>query len=197
MLWFERRWLPEEDIGQGFVTPEKLNIVTIAAILLLSACFLYFSATLHPVLSIFLAIILGRLLALDLAHLVLPDVYTIPLILLGLTLPPLFGLHSWTYGLTGATIGFIFPLLFAIAAEKLSNANSGMGGGDIKLLTAMGAWLGPIFLTFSLPIACFLTLAFALRTPKNQDLPFGPGLIVSFIIFLLFADRIMALLSLQ
>lgn len=197
MLWFERRWLPEEDIGKGFVPAAHLNVATIVITLLLSLCFLYSENNFHPVLSIFLAVVLGRLLALDLTHLVLPDVYTLPLIFFGLIIPPLFGLHGWLYGLTGAAIGFVFPLLFAIAVEKLSNANSGMGGGDIKLLAAMGAWLGPIFLTFSLPLACFLTLAFAFRIPKNQDLPFGPGLIISFIIFLLFSESILTLLRLQ
>ena len=195
MLWFEKRWLPQEDISKGFITEQKLNMVTYVSILAIFL-FLYTSAsTLGLPLQILLAVVLGRLLALDLTYLILPDVYTLPLIGLGLLLPPLFGLHSWIFGLIGAVIGFVFPLVFAVLVEKISKTNSGMGGGDIKLLAAMGAWLGPINLAFSLPIACFATLAFALRIPKNQDLPFGPGLIISFIIFLCFSEKILALLQ--
>lgn len=81
------------------------------------------------------------LAALDLEHQWLPDKLTLPLLPLGLLAawadvgPPLFD------RLIGALSGFL--ILAAIAlAYRLLRGREGLGGGDPKLLAAIGAWIG-------------------------------------------------------
>jgi leader peptidase (prepilin peptidase)/N-methyltransferase len=79
--------------------------------------------------------------ALDLEHQWLPDRLTLPLIPLGLAAawagfgPPL------AERLAGAAIGWAFLALVAWAYRRL-RGRDGLGGGDPKLLGAIGAWIG-------------------------------------------------------
>ncbi len=81
------------------------------------------------------------LIALDAAHYWLPDKLTLPLLIIGLGVglvginPPLVD-RLW-----GAAGGYLS--LAAIAfAYKQARGRDGLGGGDPKLLGAIGAWLG-------------------------------------------------------
>ncbi|MGE5417772.1 MAG: prepilin peptidase [Acidobacteriota bacterium] len=61
-----------------------------------------------------------------------PNYITVPLALIGLAYNTYLG--SWKIGLMGAVGLFIFGLLiFSL---------NGMGGGDVKLMTAIGSWIG-------------------------------------------------------
>ena len=63
----------------------------------------------------------------------------------------------------------------------------GLGGGDIKLLAALGAWLGPAQVAWVLLLACLLAILWVCgatlgqRTPckPQQARPFGPALAVA------------------
>jgi prepilin peptidase CpaA len=79
----------------------------------------------------------------DARHRRIPNWLSFGLLLAGLGRALIFG-HFSTFGLSlfGMLVGASFPLaLFAISA---------MGGGDVKLLAAIGAWLGagPAILVF-------------------------------------------------
>jgi leader peptidase (prepilin peptidase)/N-methyltransferase len=120
----------------------------------------------------------------------LPDSLTMPLLWAGLIVAAL----GWTVplptALWGAVAGYLslwsVSLLF-----KLTTGKDGMGGGDFKLLAALGAWLGwqmllPIVLGASLigaVIGIGMKLSGALR--EGRYVPFGPflagaGLVVLF-----------------
>ena len=96
--------------------------------------------------------------ALDLEHHWLPDRLTLPLIPLGLAAgwagfgPPL------AERLAGAALGWTALALIAFAYVRL-RGREGMGGGDPKLLGAIGAWLGAFQLPFVLLGAGLLGLA--------------------------------------
>jgi leader peptidase (prepilin peptidase) / N-methyltransferase len=83
--------------------------------------------------------------ALDLEHHWLPDVLTLPLIPLGLAAawaglgPPL-----WER-LAGAAIGWA-ALAGLAFLYRMVRGRDGMGGGDPKLMAALGAWVGAWFL---------------------------------------------------
>jgi leader peptidase (prepilin peptidase) / N-methyltransferase len=81
------------------------------------------------------------LIALDVAHYWLPNLLTLPLLLFGLC-GGLIGLDPhFTDRLIGAAAGYLS--LAAIAfAYKCLRGRDGLGGGDPKLLGAIGAWLG-------------------------------------------------------
>jgi leader peptidase (prepilin peptidase)/N-methyltransferase len=98
------------------------------------------------------------LAALDAEHQWLPDRLTLPLIPAGL-------LAAWTgigpeleQRLIGAAAGYATLLLIGWA-YRAARGRDGLGGGDPKLLAAIGAWLGWVQLPFVLLGAGLLGLA--------------------------------------
>ena len=79
--------------------------------------------------------------ALDYEHQWLPDRLTLPLLPLGLAAAWFEVGPSLTDRLIGAAAGFL--LLWAVAfLYRQLRGREGLGGGDPKLLAALGAWLG-------------------------------------------------------
>lgn len=99
------------------------------------------------------------LAALDAEHHWLPDALTLPLIPVGLVValcdfgPPLED------RLIGTLAGFAILALIAFAYRRL-RGREGLGGGDPKLLAALGAWLGWQQLPFVLLGAGLVGLAY-------------------------------------
>lgn len=109
----------------------------------------------------------------------LPDSITLPLIWLGL----LLSLHpvwvSSDTAIVGAVAGYL--LLWSVyQAFRLTTGKEGMGFGDFKLLSALGAWfgwkmLGVIVLLSSAAGAVVGILLMALRGHgRDKPIPFGP-----------------------
>jgi len=122
---------------------------------------------------------------LDLEHQWLPDRLTLPLIPLGLAAAWAgFGLPLAGRAL-GAVIGWGALWLIAALYRRL-RAREGMGGGDPKLLGAIGAWIGALLLPFILIGAGLLglvaVLAMRLRgetVAATTRLPLGTLMAVS------------------
>ncbi len=109
------------------------------------------------------------LMALDAEHHWLPDRITMPLLGLGL----LLGAGDFADRLLGAAIGGGALLMLALA-YKLLRKRDGMGLGDVKLMAALGAWLGPLLLGPLLLAAALLGLLMALLLKlRGQPLPDG------------------------
>jgi len=98
--------------------------------------------------------------------------------------------------LYGAGVGLLLPLFFVLAMEKLFGLRAGMGGGDIKMLCAVGAWLGPVYFFVALIIANLFALILAF-TPKHNTtfIPFGPGIGLALWVVILFKNDIQHLLN--
>lgn len=114
----------------------------------------------------------------------LPDALTWPLLGLGIIHAVLFpGFPSPAQALAGVAAGYGLPWVVA-HAYLLWRKQPGLGGGDIKLLAAMGAWLGPAQVPWVLLLACLLALlgAWAGAVLRRQSWqarraqPFGPAL---------------------
>jgi leader peptidase (prepilin peptidase) / N-methyltransferase len=101
------------------------------------------------------------LIALDAEHYWLPDKLTLPLLLIGLGMG-LVGLDPpFVDRLWGGAGGYIS--LAAIAfVYKRARGRDGLGGGDPKLLGAIGAWLGWQYLPMVLLLASGVGLLYAL-----------------------------------
>lgn len=130
------------------------------------------------------------LLALDVEHHWLPDRITLPLLALGL----LLGAGDLVDRLLGAAIGGGALLLLAMAFKWL-RGRDGMGLGDVKLMAALGAWLGPLLLGPLLLAAALLGLLMAAvmrlsgrPLPAGGRIPFGACLAAAAFPIWLFAS---------
>lgn len=119
----------------------------------------------------------------------LPDLLTQPLLWLGL----LANLHGAFVPLADAVLGAVvgYLLLFCVYwGFLLSTGREGLGHGDLKLMAALGAWLGWMSLPWVLLVSAGLGLAVALvlrakgRLAAGQALSFGPCLAVAGILIL-------------
>ncbi|QPQ56186.1 prepilin peptidase [Allosphingosinicella flava] len=125
------------------------------------------------------------LAALDAEHQWLPDRLTLPLWMAGL-LVALAGIGPPIGDrLTGSAIGFGGLFLLG-AAYQIFRGRQGLGGGDPKLLGALGAWLGWQALPFLILIAALLGLIAVALAPlrgtivdRQTRLPFGTYLALS------------------
>ncbi len=121
----------------------------------------------------------------------LPDDLNYPLLWGGLIVAAL----GWTIPLPaavwGAVAGYV-PLWLIATAFALLMKRQGMGGGDLKLLAALGAWLGwqailPVILIASIVGLCVNVPRMLLgKHERHQQYPFGPflagaGLVVIFV----------------
>ena len=143
----------------------------------------HFGLSLELIAYAFFFSILAILFAIDSDTQLLPDALTQPLLWSGL-LVNAFGLHtSLEDALFGAVAGF---LVFWIIAEgfKALHGKDGMGRGDLKLLAALGAWLGWQPLPFVMAIGASLSVLYiSVRVLIGQSKwshphAFGPHLIL-------------------
>jgi len=121
----------------------------------------------------------------------LPDDLTYPLLWLGLLMAALGGTIPLSTAVWGVIAGYV-PLWLIATGFALLMKRQGMGGGDLKLLAALGAWLGwqailPIILIASLVGLCVNVPRMLLgKHQRHQQYPFGPflaggGLFVMFV----------------
>lgn len=136
--------------------------------------------------ALFMALLIS-LFFIDLETYLLPDKLTLPLLWLGLAASA-FGLTpvSPVDAIWGACLGFTLPWSVN-QLYKLIRKHDGFGGGDFKLLAALGAWTGWVYIVPILCVASVLGLVtmVALSAFKRQSFsmnkafPFGPFLILS------------------
>ena len=124
----------------------------------------------------------------DYDHKIIPNTITLPGIVLGL------GLSLWALPITplvsllGILIGGAFFYLIALVSK------GGMGGGDIKLIAMIGAflgWQGALFTIFSGALLGSLVGVMLMvlgRKGRKDKVPFGPFLSAGAILFLLCGD---------
>ena len=132
----------------------------------------------------------------DLSHKIIPNVITFPGIVVGLisaaTILPL-GLMN---GLIGLLVGGGILWLLAWASPYLFG-KEGMGGGDIKLLAMIGAFLGWKPALMTIMVGSFLgslvgITLIATRVIKREDyIPFGPFLVCGALVALFFGQSIL------
>lgn len=115
----------------------------------------------------------------------LPDRLTLLLLWLGIIAASVQAqpLHLGLQGAVwGAICGWLFLAVIA-GVFKGVTGKDGLGGGDSKLLAALGAWLGPLWLPQLLLVAALLGLLTALwqrlRHRQGGAFPFGPALALS------------------
>jgi leader peptidase (prepilin peptidase) / N-methyltransferase len=148
---------------------------------------------------------LVALTAIDLEHRLLPDAITIPGTILGLLLSLVLPHLSFPEAATGALVGAALFWGIARFYEKLAGRR-GLGGGDVKMMAMIGAFLGvwalPLVILISAGLGTLTGLIQVLmKGPGAQgqwrtiSLPYGPFLAVGAWGYLLWGERLLNFLS--
>lgn len=135
----------------------------------------------------------------DWRHMIIPDVISLPMVA---ATPVVVWIHpdlDWLSALLGLLTGF--SVLYAIAwIYWLLRKEVGMGMGDVKLLAAIGGWLGvqaivpTVFLGSLLGAFYGIGLMIVTRsTSLRTALPFGPFLVAGALIHLFFGASLQEL----
>lgn len=124
----------------------------------------------------------------------LPDQLTLPLIWLGL----IFNINGSFVPLTSAVWGAVcgyMSLWLLCYIYKLLTGKIGMGGGDFKLLAALGAWLGVGVLPVLVFMAALIGIiaALVMKIAKGQQFAFGPSLAVAGWLIFIANEQILSL----
>jgi leader peptidase (prepilin peptidase) / N-methyltransferase len=133
----------------------------------------------------------------DLSHRIIPDAVTLPGMVIGLAASATVLPVGFLNALLGLLVGGGL-LWFAAWVSPYLFGKEGMGGGDIKLLGMVGAFLGwkPALLTILLGALVGSIVGIALiaaRVIQRDDyVPFGPFLALGAVIALLFHQHLMA-----
>jgi prepilin peptidase CpaA len=122
-----------------------------------------------------IALALGLLaMAVDLRRRVLPNWLTLSGAGAGLLLAAPHGWHAMWLAAAGAAVGFAILLPFFVFG--------GMGGGDVKLMAAFGALLGPTAVLVAALFATLLGSAEALVVvavrPRTAAIPYAPPIVL-------------------
>lgn len=127
----------------------------------------------------------------DLEHQVIPDVITLPGIVAGFVISFFIPSLGWLNSLIGILLGGGSLLLVAYGYQAIAK-KEGMGGGDIKLLAMMGAFLGwkavPFIIFASSLVGSVVGVTVMLVQKKDAKLaiPFGPFLAGGAILYIFF-----------
>ncbi len=123
------------------------------------------------------------LFAIDFIHQILPNVITLPGIVIGFVasffLPP-----GWSSSLIGLLVGGVFPLLIAEGYARV-RGKEGMGMGDLKMFAMVGAFLGwplvwvTLITSSLLGIAIGGTALLVSRRGLGARIPFGTFIAVA------------------
>lgn len=130
-----------------------------------------------------------------------PDLITLPGMVLGLlvSLVPggIFEQTLWYHRLLQSALGLACGYGFLFVAALLGNwlfKKESMGGGDLKLMGMMGAFIGLPQIFYVFMLAPFIALPFALwyrAVKKEEQIPFGPFLAFWGAAFFLYGDVLM------
>lgn len=130
----------------------------------------------------------------DIRFYYLPDILTIPLLIAGLLVAYCnIGTISLPNSIVGILCGYLLLWLPATIYHHY-RGKIGLGGGDIKLLSALGSWIDYLLLPYLLLIACLVGfLYFAIRNGyaylclrcNVTIIPFGPCLLAAAYLILL------------
>jgi leader peptidase (prepilin peptidase)/N-methyltransferase len=182
---------------KGSISAQYPLIELITGLIFLGSYHLYgFSYQMIGV-DILLSLLLA-VIVVDFRHFIIPDLLTIPGIILGL----LFSLYNPAVTPLEAVIGLLVGggvlYLLALVGDHLLGRES-LGGGDIKLAAMLGTWLGWQNLLLVFFAAAVLGLLYALVRMavggfrQGRLIPFGPFLSLAAVLALLWGDSLIQL----
>ena len=131
----------------------------------------------------------------DLDHMIIPDVISLPGIILGFVFSFFIPQLGWLNSLLGILAGGGSLYLVASLYQRFTG-KEGMGGGDIKLLAMMGAFFGWKAIPFIIFMASLVgsvigvTMMLVQRKDGKLAIPFGPFLALGSIVYIFYGRLI-------
>lgn len=131
----------------------------------------------------------------DLDHQIIPDVISLPGIAAGFVASFFIPWLAWYQSVLGILVGGGSLLAVAWIYERLTG-REGMGGGDIKLLAMLGAFLGwkailpIIFLSSLAGTAVGVPVMLLQKGDTKLAIPFGPFLCFAALVYLFWGESI-------
>ena len=141
-------------------------------------------------LSVFLVVTV-----IDWDYQIIPDVITLPGLIIGVACAGLLLPTGWANSLIGILVGGGVLLALAWASPYVFG-KEGMGGGDIKFLAMVGAFLGWKAALLALMIASVVGAVFGIGLllakvlERGQYIPFGPYLALGSLVSMLWGQEI-------
>jgi len=131
----------------------------------------------------------------DLDHRIIPDKISLPGIPVGFAASFALSSMDWLNSLYGIAVGGGSLLLIAWGYHLITGKD-GMGGGDIKLLAMIGAFIGWKGVLFTIMASSFfgtvVGITMMLRAGKGMKmaLPYGPFLAIGAILYLFWGPQV-------
>ncbi len=173
-------------------------LVEFIAPLLLVSTYWRFGLTWGFAAGSILVLVLLAIFFIDLKHRIIPDVFTLPGIILGFLLSFLVKSPTFLQSLLGIAVGGGMFYLAAILGDLLFKKES-LGGGDIKLAMMLGAFLGwqkiILILILSAVLGSLiggLAMLCSGEVKKTRAIPFGPFLAIGALIAVFFGDALIS-----
>jgi leader peptidase (prepilin peptidase)/N-methyltransferase len=131
----------------------------------------------------------------DLEHQIIPDEISLSGIVIGFVFSFILPWQTWLNSLLGILLGGGSLLLVAYSYQWLTG-KEGMGGGDIKLLAMMGAFLGwksVLFIVFASSLigsVVGVTMMLVQKKDSKLAIPFGPYLAFGAVLYIFFGRQL-------
>ena len=179
----------------GQSIPPQYPIVELATGLFYLALYLFYGLQPIAIVYMLLCTLLIIISFIDLRERIIPDVLSVPFIIIGFAFSFFLRNINPLDSLLGILAGGGSLLLIAIVGSKLFKKEA-MGGGDIKLAAMLGAFLGWQLTLLSLFLGFFVgsvigVLIMVTSKNKNDVIPFGPFIALGAMISMFWGQAIL------
>ena len=159
--------------------------------------YLIYGLSVQTLIYIILSSALIIIAFIDLNQQIVPDVISLPGIVIGFIVSFFVHYISFINSALGIVVGGGIILFIGIAGSLIFKKEA-MGGGDVKLAAMIGAFLGWRYIIISLFLGFFLgalagIILIIAKIKKREDvIPFGPFIVLGSLITLLWGEQIIS-----
>lgn len=173
----------------GFKIPIQYLLVELLTPILFILLYVSTGSSINPVFIKYIIFISAGMIIffIDYNQRIIPDVISLPLVVIGIAVSffPAIDI-TWKSALSGAVFSFLVFLATAYVF-KLFTGKESLGGGDIKLMTAIGSFIGIIGTIFTIFFSSGIALIIliVIGHDRRKEFPFGPFLIFGAVLYIL------------
>jgi leader peptidase (prepilin peptidase)/N-methyltransferase len=159
--------------------------------------YLIYGLSIQSLIYIILSSALMIIAFIDLSKQIVPDVISLPGIVIGFIISFFVPYISFINSALGVVIGGGIILIIGLAGSVIFKKEA-MGGGDVKLAAMIGAFLGwryiiiSLFLGFFLGALAGIILILSKIKSREDVVPFGPFIVLGSFITLLWGEKIIS-----